>query len=196
MTDERRCTAKSKQTGNRCRRYPAPGCRVCVIHGAGNPAVRAAGLRRLQREHLRGDLGRLLAELEVDASEAHPVVQLTGALHRVWAMVSVLGALVGGLSTDESGPGALYGPDHLGDGRPHVLTEMYAQWLDRAARTSKLALDAGIEERAVRIEEERGRLIAEVFRSVFADAEVGLSADQRRAAAQVAARHLRAIESA
>ena len=36
-------------------------------------------------------------------------------------MTNVLGSMVGGLGTD-----ALYGPDHLGDARPHVLTEMYA----------------------------------------------------------------------
>ena len=71
---------------------------------------------------------------------------------------------------------------------------MYAQWLDRAARASKLALDAGVDERRVRIAEDQARVIVDTSRAVFADAELGLTPEQRKAAATVAARHRRAIE--
>ena len=33
VPDERRCTAKSKQSGRRCKRYATPGKRVCHYHG-------------------------------------------------------------------------------------------------------------------------------------------------------------------
>lgn len=36
MDDSKRCTAKSKQTGQRCKRPVTPGYRVCYYHGA-NP---------------------------------------------------------------------------------------------------------------------------------------------------------------
>jgi len=36
MDDSKRCTAKSKQTGERCKRPVTPGYRVCYYHGA-NP---------------------------------------------------------------------------------------------------------------------------------------------------------------
>ena len=36
MSDDKRCTAKSKQTGERCKRRVTPGYRVCYYHGA-NP---------------------------------------------------------------------------------------------------------------------------------------------------------------
>lgn len=195
--DPRHCAAKAKQTGERCRRFPVPGGRTCHIHGSATAAARAAGRRRLQRDQLEGDLGHMLEELELDAADAHPVQLLTGALHRIWAMVSVLGALVGGLGTGTAETDAtLWGRNHLGDGAPHVLTEMYASWLDRAARASKLALDAGVDERVVRLEEERVRMLADVLRAVFNDPEMGLTSAQRTTAGLVAARHLRVIDGA
>lgn len=141
--------------------------------------MKAAAARRLQRERLNGDMGRLLEELELDAAGSPPVVLLLGAVHRCAAMVQVLGTVVGGLTAD-----TLYGPDHLGDGRPHVATEMYATWLDRLARASKLAIDAGVEERMVRLAEDQARLIAEAMRA-FA---VSMGHDPADEAVQIALR--------
>lgn len=41
------CTAKSKQSQQRCKRRPIPGGTVCVMHGGGNPHTRARALERL-----------------------------------------------------------------------------------------------------------------------------------------------------
>ena len=43
-----RCKAKSRQSGNRCKRFPHPGSTVCVIHGAGAPQVRKKSKRRIE----------------------------------------------------------------------------------------------------------------------------------------------------
>lgn len=179
--DERyRCTATAKQTGERCKRRAAPGADVCVIHGGRSPQARAAAAHRLQRRHLEGDLGALLAELELDASGRDPVDALLDAVHRCWAMAKVLGALTGGLSTSAGSPDAMWGPNHLGDGAPHVLTTMYGQWLERAARASKLAIDAGVEERRVQLAERVGAVMVDVLRGVLDD--IGLTEEQREAA--------------
>jgi len=45
--DGRRCTAKSKTSGERCKNPPIPGGTVCRIHGGGAPQVRAASARRV-----------------------------------------------------------------------------------------------------------------------------------------------------
>ena len=37
----RRCTAKSKQSGEQCKRYAIKGGTVCKIHGGGIPVVKA-----------------------------------------------------------------------------------------------------------------------------------------------------------
>ena len=47
MDDSRRCTAKAKQTGNRCKRAAILGGTVCKIHGGGAPAVKKAARQRL-----------------------------------------------------------------------------------------------------------------------------------------------------
>ena len=39
MDDTRRCKAKAKQTGERCKRAAILGGTVCKIHGGGAPAV-------------------------------------------------------------------------------------------------------------------------------------------------------------
>jgi hypothetical protein len=41
--EKRQCTAKSKQSGVRCKRRPIPGGSVCVMHGGGTAAARAKG---------------------------------------------------------------------------------------------------------------------------------------------------------
>jgi hypothetical protein len=43
----RRCTAKSKRSGQQCRRWAALGATVCVVHGGGSPQARRAAKARL-----------------------------------------------------------------------------------------------------------------------------------------------------
>lgn len=197
----RRCTAR-KSNGDPCGRWAIAGGTVCPSHGGFAPQVRAAAARRLRAEQLDADLDALLAELESSAADRSPVDVLLDAVHRAAAMVQVLGALVGRLRPDGSrqridgDEDHLWGPNHLGDGAPHVVVEMYATWLDRAARASKLAIEAGVEERLVRLAEEQGALVADLLRAVFDDPELGLTPAQRAAAAPVAARHLRRLDAA
>jgi hypothetical protein len=42
-----RCTARSKQSGVRCKKQAIPGGNVCVIHGGKSPLTREAARRRL-----------------------------------------------------------------------------------------------------------------------------------------------------
>ena len=42
------CTAKSKQSGQRCKRRPIPGGTVCYIHGGAAPQVQATAAERLK----------------------------------------------------------------------------------------------------------------------------------------------------
>lgn len=43
-----RCTARSKRSGVRCKRFPIPGGTVCRMHGGAAPQVKAKALERLQ----------------------------------------------------------------------------------------------------------------------------------------------------
>jgi hypothetical protein len=44
---------------------------------------------------------------------------------------------------------------------------VYGEWIDRSAKHAKRALDAGVEERKVRIAEQQGELIPQVIRSIL-----------------------------
>ena len=44
---DRRCTARSKRSGQRCKRRPIPGGSVCVMHGGAAPQVKLAAKDRI-----------------------------------------------------------------------------------------------------------------------------------------------------
>ena len=45
--------------------------------------------------------------------------------------------------------------------------QVYGEWLDRAGKFSKLALDAGVAERLVRLQESEAKQVAQVIRTVL-----------------------------
>lgn len=103
LMDAPRCVAIAKGSGQRCKRRPIPGGRVCVMHGGAAPAVRAAAQQRLAE-------AEAAAQIEVlwDVSVA-PVTDPVGALQRLAGKLEhagdVLGARVS--TTDLDGPTAL-----------------------------------------------------------------------------------------
>ena len=68
---------------------------------------------------------------------------------------------------------------------------VYGEWIDRSAKHAELALDAGVEERKVRVAEQQGELIAQVIRSIRGD--LGLNSKQQSEAPAVVRRHLLAL---
>lgn len=188
--------ADGNKTGEKfhCTQYALRGQTKCKMHGGATKIGKAKGAQRLQAAQLDRDLGALLEDLEVSAAGRGPTDVLLDQVHRCSAMVAVLGAAVGRLDGTSSGGSSLYGPNHQGDGAPHVLTTMYERWIGLAGKSAKLALDAGIEERLVSLAEGQGRLIADVLRAVLDDPELGLTAAQRAVAGPVARRHLEALD--
>jgi hypothetical protein len=209
-----RCTA-TRRNGEPCRSWAIRGGNVCRKHGGGAPQVRAKANRRLRAKELATHTGRrgkgfdkLIRALEVDAADRGPTEILLDVVYRAYAMVQLFGAIVGKLELPREGEPAtevlatdglpalgtdLYGPDHHGDGKPHVAVVLYQEALTRAAQASKLALDAGVSERLVRVEQEKGRLIAQLINAVIDDPELGLSEGQRATARSKAAGHLRLV---
>ncbi len=164
MLDDRRCIATARTTGQQCRNAARLGTTVCRMHGGSAPQVQAAARRRIQRQVVEGSVAALMDELGVDALDDRNLIDdLVDAVRRCRRMVTALGHLVGGLSADPGWEaystteqlGRLVGTNHLGDGAPHVLATLYAEWTERLARASKLALDAGVEERRLRLEEDQ-----------------------------------------
>ena len=72
-----RCTATSKQTGERCKRRPHPGSTVCVMHGAGAPQVQRSARERLNAlvEPAIAALGKVIKRLDGDPDAAGVVIR-------------------------------------------------------------------------------------------------------------------------
>lgn len=166
------CQATSKRTHQRCGDVAMQGTTVCWKHGGAAGQVRRKAAERMERLRLEGEVGALLEEIGVEA--AHPVEVLLDVVHQAHSMATLCGHLVAGLSphpTNDEGKAveALYGPDHLDDARPHVLVELHRKWLDTAARSSKLAIEAGVAERQIRLAEAQAGQLAGVLRGVTGD---------------------------
>lgn len=176
------CTATSKRSGLRCKRAPVPGAKVCKIHGGGAPQVRAAAARRVEKAQRDGEIGRLLARLGQD--EVPDLIEgLLDAVKRCAQMVAVYGLV-------------LAGRDALGWNRfdeqvadPAVVE--YRAWLAEYARATKLALDAGIDERQTRVSELDVARLFDAVGGALADA--GLSGEQSAAFRRSLAGRLRSL---
>jgi hypothetical protein len=150
---------------------------VCRSHFGNAPQVQNAAKRRLARERIEGDLGEWLRSVEMDAADRDPLEILGAELVRQHAITEKLRELVGRLMPGPTAEGkagteaaaGIYGPNHLGDGAPHVLVEMLKDWSALTARTAKLAADAGLAVRRVELDEAEGALLASVIAAVFAE---------------------------
>lgn len=193
------CTATAKKTGQRCKANPVAGSTVCRLHGGSAPQVRKAGLRRLQQADLEKRVGEVL-ELVGDFERQHPIEVLLDAVHEADSMRRMFGQLVAFLGVDydsarldEKGKqiAAVWGVNHLGDQAPHVLTGLHGEWADRAARLAKVALDANLDERLVRMSELQTNQVFACL--VGTAAELGVPFDEPDFRS-VFARRLREIE--
>lgn len=95
--DDHRCTAKSKQSDRRCRRYRCVGQTVCYIHGGASPQAKAAADKKLA---LAADLAiEILAE-EMEEGQS--------SRDRIRAAIAILDrAGFGALRRIELTPGAV-----------------------------------------------------------------------------------------
>jgi hypothetical protein len=143
----RRCTAHSSRTGLRCKRYASRGATVCTSHGARAPAVKRAAEARLAEAKARAAAARLGGRLDIDPGAALELVW-QGAAADVVALEQMVAAM---------GPVGLASPAGV------ALTRMLDSSREVARRAAKAALDAGVDERRVRVSEATiARLVAAV----------------------------------
>lgn len=166
------CSAKAKGTGERCRRPPIAGGKVCRVHGGAAPAVKAAAARNVQIESARGQMVALGQPEAVDPAEA--LLQLIGWKYGEvkWLREKVQDLpsdeLAWGMTQTDVGRGPEGPIDRVTEkASPSVwwslLREAENQLADYAAR----ALRAGIEERRVKVAEQQGFMVHAVMMAVF-----------------------------
>jgi hypothetical protein len=188
----------SKRTGQRCRQWAMHGLSVCWRHGGAASQVKARGAQRVAQWTARRELVRLGAAVDV-----HPIDALLEMVREAAGNVAFLRGRVSELD-QQAGLVALpsdadqlfraegiYGPDHQGDGKRHILVAMYDEERDRLAKFAKLALDAGVDEKLVRIAEAQGQQLAGVVRAAVRAA----AADGEQAGLEAAAAEMRRLRA-
>lgn len=210
----KRCTGHSTRSGKRCKAWAIHGGTVCVVHGGQLPRVKHAAKRR----RALAEADRMVQRADVDAD---PTEHLLDSLHQAAKLASIWGLMVAALDAAGEQEAAAHGtlrgelgyrtaaedrddlrvPSHdrllalnnAGFAQVHPFMVKYELAIERRARLAKLCIDAGVAQKRVELEEQQGALIAQVFRAVFDDPELGLEAPQRRAAMIATARHLRLV---
>lgn len=159
--DAPRCTATSKQTGERCKRRPHPGLNVCVAHGAGTKRSREAAARR------RADNAATALVETLWVQDPTPITSPVEALQRMAGQlehsVNVLGARVDAQGLDGVTATA---------------------WLRVLAEQRKLLTEMerlGLQQKVVHLREQDGQLLASVVRVILSrlmltEEQVGLAA--------------------
>ena len=168
--EPQKCQAKSKQSGEQCKRWASPGQRVCTMHGAKAPKAIAAAERRLEEESAKEAVATYGLPREVSPTQA-----LAEELHRTAGIVAYLDLRVGEL--DNSGLGA------------HPLVRLYADERKHFADVAKTCIAVGIEARRIEIAEEEARLFMLAIKGIMLD----LGVWDHPEAPQIVRRHLAAV---
>lgn len=153
----------------------------CKLHGGNTATHRTAAVRTMiQTEMLGTTLG---AHLAVDIHPTEALLEL----------VKMTAGYVRWLNAEVAALGRLEESSYVtGLHEPKVLIRLLGEYTDRLARFSKMALDAGVEERLVSLAEAQGELVASVLVNVLSD--LALSPAQQAAAPEVVRRHMLVLE--
>ncbi len=187
--EHERC-AGHRGDGAPCGKRPIRGGTVCATHGGSAPQVKAAAARRLEERALEGSIGQLIELHRPDLVDVDPHQALLEVVADTYAWRKALWLLVGDLVAKgghsfamvgegtadgrlaleyvPADPAGLWGPDHQGNAKPHVLVGMLHAATDEHLKACKYAIDAGIEERRVRLAEGTAEAIAGVLRAMAA----------------------------
>jgi hypothetical protein len=152
-----------------------PGTGRCWLHGGTSPH----GEQLARREMAENVLASLGIPDRVD-----PVASLLEAV-RVAAWREL------GLRQMLQVRPTLFGPDHLGEGRPDVVAGMHAEALEQRAKISTMAINAGLDERIVRLAERQGEVIHRILTAALDAA--GVSGEARTKAEEAVIRELVAV---
>jgi hypothetical protein len=191
--------------GEQCKRRARNGGTVCDSHGGRAPQVaRKAAVRA---EVLAWGLDQPTVDpgttlLQLVSMAAGRLRLVSGLLERQFTDADGEPGEPDGLGevSIPAGVRALIGHkyDLTRDGDPVATSEAVrglavyeAEWTDRLGRLCKLALDAGIAERQVRLAEQQGALVADAIDRILA--ALGLSEEQRALVPVVVPRELRAV---
>lgn len=192
-----RCTATARGSGEQCKNPAVTGTSVCRIHGGNAPQVKEAGLQRAVRANLfaelRGEMPTLGEPIYSDPVTILYDLIAISAGHVAWyrAQIERLipDALVWGEATVSQAGNGEFSVTQTAEVNKWV--ELYNGERKMLADLSTRAIAAGLAEREIRLEEEKGRLLANTLRVILADLQ--LTPDQSQRALEVVPLKLREL---
>lgn len=123
---------------------------------------------------------RMLTPVNISPEDA-----LLGEVQRSASVVSFFDQLVGQEVDDNDGDLLMITVEGW---KPRAFIEVWTKQREHLAKVCKMALDAGVAERQVRLAEKQGELVAGVIKAIFKDLD--LSPEQKQIAPAVARKHL------
>ena len=160
MDDSRRCTARSKRSGERCKRAAIVGGHVCAMHGGKVPAVRAKALQRVATAEAQAFVETQLAiRGPMTLSEVYRELLRTAGLAVEWR--NLLEGKVADLVAwrySAAGPGT----EQL---RSEVA--LFERAMDRTAKVLELIARLDIDARATALDAHQGQLVASAVQRIL-----------------------------
>jgi hypothetical protein len=195
VTNPAKCWGLSQRTHKQCGRWPSPGSRNCKRH-VGGPAAHAHAAVRAE-----------VARWTLGTDNIDPASTLLQLLAQSKARVEEYSTRLAHVVNEHGGDlaEAMVGDTYVISDSGHMqkvgeyirgLAQLEADERDRCANFARLAIQAGIAERQVRLAEQQGAMLATFMRAVLGDPSLALSAQQRAAIPAVMTRHLQALPSA
>ncbi|HEX7132935.1 MAG TPA: hypothetical protein VF228_10180, partial [Iamia sp.] len=136
--------------------------------------MKAAAARRLETAKAEAAAVTLGLPLEIDPHSA-----LLGEVHRAAGVVAWLtlqvqelspADVVWGTTKETEGYGGPNGSEFSSTEKAAAVSlwvKLLGEWSDRLARVAKAAIDAGVSERLVKLEERKGEMIAQLLADVI-----------------------------
>lgn len=164
----------------------------CKLHGGKTPTHQAAGKKALAEKAV----ATFGLTREVDPRDAllEEVYRSAGAVDWLYEQVKALEAdeVIWGLAEQvEKQAGEFPGVDTTNKAAVNVWVELWQRERAHLVKVAKLAIDAGLDERKVRLAEQQGAMLAGVIKAILGD--LHLNAEQQAMVATVVPRHLRAV---
>lgn len=193
--DHPRCGAPKRQGPGSCSQAagwgtPHPGAGRCKLHGGSTPSHVAAGVRVLAEQAVKtyglpvdiSPTEALLAEVRWTAGHVawlREQIQALEAKMLIWSEAK----------REDVGAAEFTGVNITEAAVPHVWLDLYQRERKHLLDVCKAAIQAGIEERRVRLAESQGALLASVIRKILDDLK--LTPEQNAMVPEVVPRHLR-----
>lgn len=173
-----------------CSKAPKKGRTVCRSHGANLPNLARKAERQLALMEAEGEIATLMRECDIP--EQHPIDGLLEVVRVSGSMMRLLTIKVGELEEDPevrermlentktgqltwvkyTDGEAFWGLDKDSQMVPHVYVQLLKIWSERYERACKTALDAGIDERKLRLAEDTADTFFAAFTKAMAMVEM------------------------